>query len=211
MALARPELFFAHVGRGILGPKLDQDEVDGCNAVLKAMEGSPLAWAAYALATAFLETAGTMQPVREAFWLSDAAASRYFLRMYDIVGARPKNARELGNLCAGDGAQFCGRGYVQLTGRSNYAKAAAKLGVPDLVVQPAKAMEPEIAARIMRCGMEEGWFTAKRLADYLPRKGAAARAEFHPARRIINGLDRASDVAGFALDFQGALQAGGWS
>lgn len=209
MALKTPALFFDSLRRGILGPTLDADEVSGCNAILAAMEGAPLSHAAYAFGTAFLETASTMQPVREAYWLSDAAAQRYFHRMYDIAGARPAKAKELGNLCAGDGCAFCGRGYVQLTGRTNYARAAARLGV-DLVAHPDKAMEPEVAAKIMRTGMAEGWFTGKRFADYLPAKGPATRAQFVPARRIINGMDRASDVAGFALAFQTALAAGGW-
>lgn len=207
--LEKPGVFFDVLRKGLLGPTLDPNEVSGCNAILAAMEGAPLSYTAYALATPYLETAHTMQPVREAYWLSEAAANRYFFRMYDIAGARPHKARELGNLCAGDGAKFCGRGYVQLTGRANYQKAADKLGV-DLIGHPEKAMEPKVAAAIMRKGMEEGWFTTKRFSHYLPPKGRATREQYRKARYIINGQDRAADIAGFALEFESALEAGGW-
>jgi len=50
------------------------------------------------------ETASTMQPIKE---IGNAA---YFKRMYDIEGARPAKARELGNIHPGDGAKFCGMG-----------------------------------------------------------------------------------------------------
>ncbi len=209
MTLTKPRLFFEAVRNGILGPTLDDGEVKGCNAILAAMEGAPLAYTAYAFATAFLETASTMQPVKEANWLSEAAANRYFFRMYDIAGARPHVARSLGNTTAGDGVKFAGRGYPQMTGRRNYALASAKLGV-DLIADPDKAMRPDIAAKIMRLGMEEGWFTTRKFASYLPSRGRASRAQFKQARRIINGTARASDVAGFALSFQAALEAGDW-
>ena len=43
-----------------------------------------------------------------------------------------------------------GRGFVQLTGRSNYEKMSQRLGLGSLLVEePAKANDPEIAARIL--------------------------------------------------------------
>jgi putative chitinase len=58
--------------------------------------------------------------------------------------------------------------------------------------------------------MAEGWFTGKRLADYLPASGPATLEQFVPARHIVNGSDRAADVAGFAVNFQRSLEAGKW-
>lgn len=210
MSLRSPRLFFDALRQGLLGPTLDDAEVSGCNAILEAMEGAPLAWAAYAFATAYLETGSTMQPVKEANWLSKAAAERYFFRMYDPAGSRSTVAKALGNTQAGDGVLFAGRGYPQLTGRRNYVTAGAKLGLA-LVANPDLAMRPDVAAKILRLGMTEGWFTGKSFASYLPADGPAARDQFRQARRIINGTDRAGDVAGFALAFQSALQVGGWS
>lgn len=201
--LREPASFFAAVRAGrTLGPTLSQGEVEGCEVITTTCAGLPVAWVAYCLATAAHETAFTMQPIKE------RGGTAYFTRLYDISGERPAKARELGNLQPGDGAKFCGRGYVQLTGRANYARASEKVGV-DFVSDPDLVMQPEYAAAIMRRGMVEGWFTGKSLSTYLPAE--AQRDQFKNARRIINGLDRADDIAGYALEFQSALRAGGWS
>ena len=201
--LRKPAAFFSTLRAGkMLGPVLTQDEVSGCEAILEACAGWPASWTAYALATAYHETAGTMQPILE------RGGAAYFTRMYDIQGQRPAKARELGNLTPGDGARYAGRGYVQLTGRNNYLRAGKMLGV-DLIASPDLAMRPDLAAKIMRRGMEEGWFTGKSMASYLPDPATAQH--FTNARRIINGTDRAADIAGQAMAFQSALAAGEWS
>lgn len=187
--------FFANLRAGILGPTLDQGEVGGCEAILDAMTGAPLAHCAYALATAFHETASTMQPVREAYWLTETW--------------RKKNLRYW---------PWYGRGYVQITWQTNYAKADAKLGLKGALLANADlALRPDIAAKIMRRGMDEGWFTAsadKRrhtLARHLPATGRASVEQFRAARRIINGTDKDLLIARHALQFQDALVAAGWS
>jgi hypothetical protein len=200
--------FFAVLRNGPLRHS-KPSQVTGTEAILKAMQGAPLAWTAYALATAWLETNKTMQPVRESYWLSLAAANAYAKRRYDIKGERPDKARELGNTIPGDGALYMGRGYVQLTGRTNYTRAAAKTGFP-LVGNPDLAMRTDIAAEIMREGMTQGWFTGRGFVAFLPSTGPASLAQFTQARRIINGLDKSVEIAGFALAFQAALIAGDW-
>lgn len=196
----------------LLGPAISPTEFKGCDAITRACAEArwPLSWVADALATAYLETAHQMVPVEEAYWLSPAARTKYFTRMYDIQGARPAKARELGNTSPGDGAKYPGRGYPQLTGKTNYLKAGTALGV-DLVNHPERALEPDIAAQIMVRGMSEGWFTGKKLADYLPASGPGTRPQFRASRRIVNGTDRADDLADYALVFQPALQAGNWA
>jgi len=194
--------FFTDLRQGLLGPTLDNDEVSGCEAVLDAMAGLPLSWCAYALATAYHETAHTMQPIRE------FGGPKYLTRMYDVTGARPALARQMGNTEPGDGVKYCGRGLVQLTWKVNYAKAGAKIGV-DLVNHPDRAMVPANAARIMREGMVEGWFTGKRLKDYLPTR-LGFLSQYQQARRIINGTDKAALIAGYAMQFEAALVKGGW-
>jgi putative chitinase len=84
VSLRNPQAFFEALRTGLLGPTLTAEEVKGTNAVLDAMEGSPLSWTAYALATAYHETASTMQPVKE------YGGPTYFTRMYDVSGARPQ-------------------------------------------------------------------------------------------------------------------------
>lgn len=196
-------VFFKGVRAGLLGPVLTQDEVDGCNAILDAMAGSPLAHCAYALATAYKETAHTMQPIKE------MGGDAYFFRRYDPKGNRPDIARQLGNTQPGDGARFAGRGYVQLTGRGNYTRAERELGVP-LVAQPDLAMRCDVAAKVMRRGMDEGWFTGRGFSRYLPPVAPGNVPAFTQARRIINGQDCAAEIAGYAMSFQGNLQAAGW-
>lgn len=182
------QAFYKAVRSGILGPTLDQNEVSGCEAILAAMEGAPLANCAYALATAYHETNATMQPVEEAYWLSDAW--------------RKKNLRYY---------PHHGRGYVQITWEANYQRADEELNLGGaLLADPDKAMEPDIAAKILRRGMDEGWFTGKSFSSYLPAHGPASLSQHTAARRIINGRDKDLLVARHAMQFQSALQVGGW-
>jgi hypothetical protein len=196
--LNNPQDFFDSVRKsGILGSTLKPDQVSGLEAVLSVAKAAswPLAFTAYALATACHETAYTMQPVREAYWLSE--------------DYRRKNLRYY---------PFYGRGYVQLTWKDNYTRADRELGLSgNLNGNLDLALDPDIAAKIMVKGMQEGWFAGDRsgkrhtLARHLPEDGAAASVdEFISARRIINGTDKARKIAGEAIKFQAALQAGGW-
>lgn len=197
------KVFFDACRNGVMGPTLDDGEVSGAGAILDAMAGSPLAWTAYALATAWHETAHSMQPIKE------FGGPTYLTRMYDPTGQRPSLARANGNTTPGDGVKYCGRGYVQLTWRNNYKRAGDKVGYP-LDGNPDLALRPDIAAQIMRRGMEEGWFTGKAFEHFLPKVGAADRPAFINARRIINGADKAGQIADYASGFQSALSAGGW-
>jgi putative chitinase len=192
-------LFLERVRQAPFKGRMTEAQERGTSAVLAAMDGLPTRHVAYALATAFHETAFTMQPIKE------RGGKAYFTRMYDVTGERPALAKRMGNTKAGDGPKYAGRGYVQLTWLANYRKASQKLGI-DLVCNPDRAMEPELAALIMRHGMVEGWFTGKKLSDYL----SDAKTDYRNARRIINGTDRADEIAGYALAFEAALRAGGY-
>ena len=67
-------------------------------------------------------------------------------RKYDPKYA-PKKAKTLGNIKAGDGAKYKGRGFIQITGRYNYGIAGKAVGV-DLVSNPKLAASPAVAAKI---------------------------------------------------------------
>lgn len=205
MTLASPQAFFDRARNvDLLGPSLSASEVAGCNAILDACASWPIAWTAYGLATAYHETAGTMEPILE------RGGSEYLRRNYDVTGRDPERARRHGNVRPGDGVLFAGRGLVQLTWQVNYAKAAKLTGV-DLLAAPEKAMQLPLAAKILEGGMREGWFTGRKLAQFLPTVGHGKRDQFVKARAIINGSDRADLIAEVAMDFQEALAAGGWS
>lgn len=67
------------------------------------------------------------------------------------------------------------------------------LGV-DLVNNPDKALDPEIALFILVYGCKEGSFTGKAIEDYITEY----RTDFYNARRVINGIDKAQDIANLA-------------
>lgn len=170
--------FFASARANPFNGKLKQSQVEGLNSLLDAAPKNwPLKWLAYALATAFWETARTMQPIEE----------------YGKGAGRP--------YCKGG---WYGRGYVQLTWEDNYIKAGQKLGCA-LASNPDLALKPEIAARILYAGMEQGWFTGKKLADYFPH--GATEADPVGARKIINGTDKAKEIAAAYRGFCVALLA----
>ena len=182
--------FFSTV-RARLG-SLDRLQVAGLETVLDACEGAPLAHAAYMLATPWHATAKTMQPVREAYWLSEEWRKTH-LRYYP----------------------WYGRGYVQLTWKANYAKAdveCAEAGLikpGELLANPDLAMRPDIAAFVMRKGMDEGWFSGVSLGKVLPASGVATRQQYMNARTIINGHDKADLIEDYAQAFEHALRDGG--
>jgi predicted chitinase len=81
----------------------------------------------------------------------------------------------MGNTQPGDGYRYRGRGFVQLTGRANYAEAGKALGL-DLVSNPELAASPEVAAKVAT------W--------YWSQKGAASAAragDVSAVTRLING------------------------
>jgi hypothetical protein len=177
-------------------------QVAGTETILAALSGWPTRWVAYGLATAFHEVGGTKQPVREGFKADDEAARAYAKKHYWTMKAgKPGYGRPAGP----HGHVYYGRGYVQLTWLENYEKASRITGV-DLVREPDRALEPLIAAKIMRDGMERGWFTGKKLSDYL----SDTKSDYRGARRVINGTDKADKIAMYALAYEAALRAAGY-
>jgi hypothetical protein len=150
---------------------------------------------AYCLATFKWETAHTMKPIDE------RGGTAYFNSRY---GPQTKVGKMLGNTKPGDGARFHGRGYVQLTGRGNYSKAKKLTGV-DLLTEPDRAKNPELAYHIAIQGMKDGWFTGKKLGQFI-KDGEPP--DYEDARTIINGHDKALNIADIARRFDEVLLAG---
>jgi predicted chitinase len=98
------------------------------------------------------------------------------------------------------GQTYYGRGYVQLTWKTNYQKMAALTGT-DLVNHPELALDPKIAALIMFDGMKGGLFTGVGLPRYFDDR----TDDPVNARRIINGTDKAEAIAQIHYAFLGAL------
>ena len=124
-----------------------------------------------ALATIRAET-GNFTPLSEFQSKFNTAPGGPPFGLYD-------NRKDLGNQGPPDGSSFKGRGYIQLTGRSNYQIHGAAIGLGNqLITNPALANQPDIAARL--------------LASFLKSKEAKIRAalkqnDLKTARKLVNG------------------------
>jgi putative chitinase len=192
------KVFFDAVRVKPFGGVLSQQTVEGCTRILDEWDGrrmTDLRWLAYMLATVLAECGKNMQPVREGFKATDALARSY------VRGRGYKYAAEV------NGQVYYGRGLVQLTWFENYRTMGKALGL-DLVNNPDLALSPPIAVRIMFEGMTRGEtgigdFTRKSLEDYFNATGS----DWVNARRIINGTDRAQEIAEYGKQFYAALRA----
>ena len=101
----------------------------------------------------WLEAGGIDTPAREAEFLAQACLETdYFRTLREYWGPTKAQAgyegrKDLGNVVAGDGKRFMGRGIFQLTGRANYASYGKRLGL-DLLKEPQLAERPDISLRI---------------------------------------------------------------
>lgn len=174
---------------------LSQEAVDNINLIVETCEKYGLSYpqASYLLATTYHETGGTMKPIKE------YGGDRY-LSKYDTG----RLAKALGNTpqADGDGIKYAGRGYLMITGGYNYKFAGEQLGI-DLINNPDLALEPKYAAEILVKGSINGWFTSKKLSDYINDKSK----NYYQARRVINSLDKAQLIADYAVVFERALRS----
>ncbi|MDX6405745.1 MAG: putative chitinase [Blastocatellia bacterium] len=89
------------------------------------------------------------------------------------------NRKDLGNQGPPDGANFKGRGYIQLTGRFNFLEHGKAIGLgTQLIDNPQLANQPDIAAKL--------------LASFLKSKeqkirNALAQDDLKTARKLVNG------------------------
>lgn len=157
-------------------------QISGCDDYLDYYdENSDLmtnAQFAYVLATVFHETGAKMKPVIE-------------------VGKGI--GKPYGKLI--NGKAYYGRGGVQITWIDNYRRVGVSIN-QDLVNNPDLALVPSVSVEIAMKGMVLGWFTGKKLSDYI----TDTKTDFINARRIMNGTDRAVLIAGYADKFLKALK-----
>lgn len=144
----------------------------------------------YIIATAWWETGATMQPVRETYWKDEEWRRKYLAQYYP----------------------YYGRGLVQTTWRSNYEKIGKLLGI-DAVRNPDLLLEWNHALPALFIGMMNGLYTGKKLSDYidgLDESDDEDYLEYLNARRIVNGTDRADEIAKLALTFEKGLLVSGY-
>ncbi|MDP3908207.1 hypothetical protein [Novosphingobium sp.] len=156
-------------------------------------EVTDLRWAAYMLATTKIEAMHNFWPIKE------TGGDAYLKRKYDVEGENPLRAKRMGNTTAGDGVKYAGRGFVQLTWKDLYKKLSKQLSLGDaLVTDPDKALVYDNAYNIMSIGMRNGSFTGVGLGRFINEE----KCDYFNARKIINGTDRADDVAALAEGFE---------
>ncbi|NHM08015.1 hypothetical protein G4D82_12340 [Flavobacterium sp. CYK-4] len=170
--------FKKHFGR------FTNSQVQGFDAIINEWDRSRLSdlrWLAYMLATAWHETARTMQPIAE----------------YGKGGSRPYGSKikHSGVRYTTPDKLYYGRGFVQLTWYENYELMGRLLKV-DLLRNPELAMNMDVAVKVMFEGMLRGAssigdFTGKCLEQYFN----ANVSDPVSARRIINGTDKAQLIA----------------
>lgn len=178
---------------------LKQPLVDSINYLFNAFNeynkdgGSNPLNVAYMLGTAWHETAYTLLPIKE--YGSNAYLSKYDTgRLARILGNTPQ--------ADGDGQLYAGRGYVMITGKSNYEKFSKILGI-DLLKNPTLALQPEYSAKILVHGCLFGTFTGVKLSDSI--KYGKYR-EFVAARKVVNGTDKDRAIADHTEKFLKCLK-----
>jgi hypothetical protein len=101
---------------------------------------------------------------------------------------------------------YFGRGYVQLTWWSNYAKAGITLGKGlDLLFDPELVKQSDTAYALMSHGMRtgSGFANGRKFTDYF----LGERTDYVSARAMVNGSDHAAAIAAIAVEFEAVLRA----
>src|ERR1700685_739279 len=147
-------------------------------------------WAAYMLDTVKHECADLWQPVEE-FGKGRGRPYSEPILVTDPSGVQYTNV-------------YYGRGYVQLTWKDNYQRLSQALKLGDeLLYHPEKVLAAETSYQVMSYGMRRGSFTGVGLGRYI----SGPACDYRNARKIINGLDRADDIADYARNLENMLRA----
>lgn len=182
---------------------LSQDAVDNINLIVETCEKYNLSYpqSAYVLATVAWETARTFKPIEE---YGKGKGRKYGTLYTNSKGQKYGIAGSGGNtyLYSDYPHLYYGRGFVQLTWFDNYKFAGEQLGI-DLINNPDLALQPKYASEILVKGSINGWFTSKKLSDYINDK----KKDYINARRAINFLDKAQLIASYAVVFEKALRS----
>lgn len=130
---------------------------------------------AYVLSTVYHETGKKMQPVKEFGGEAYLKSKKYY--------------------------PYYGRDLTQTTWLDNYKKVKKFSGI-DVVSNPDLIGQMPLAAKVAVTFMKNGWYTGKKLSDYINDK----KVDFINARRIINGTDKAELIMSYASKFLTALK-----
>ena len=185
--------------------KLTQNQVDEINFIVSEFDKDKSVsypQAAYMLATAWHETATRMLPIEEYGKGKNRTYGTWYRNSIGALYSFIDGSRRSAYLHNDYPYLYYGRGYVQLTWYFNYESASKKIGV-DFLNNPDLVMNKNHAVKIMVQGMKDGWFTGKKLSDYINQ----SQKDYVGARRIINGTDKDKLISGYAETFEKALRS----
>lgn len=180
-----------------LGANISETQAEGFNAILKALndEGASLKQACFLLSVVLSETNRKMLPKEEDEY------SDFYIQMYDIEGLRPTVAMRMGNTVAGDGEKYKQRGFLPVLGKTNYKTIGATIGV-DLVQNPEKLMELDIASKALVKGVFEGTYTGYPLSKFINTRST----DYTNACRASKGLENAKKISFMAQQLEKVLK-----
>lgn len=200
------QTLFAYLRNAPFGGSLTTGQVKGVQRLIKRwnqLRVSDVRLLAYAMATSFHETGATMQPVRE----TNANSTAQAIARLDSAFAKGKLKQVKVPYWRLDKRMLAwfGRGDVQLTHESNYAKMEKITGIP-LTKNPDLALDPDNSAVILFEGLlagdsGRGDFTKYKLEDFFNE----TTDDPIGARRVVNGTDKAKLIAGYYKNFLDAI------
>lgn len=196
--LINRKLFYAKLKNSKLNKlkPLSQNQVNGIEAIFNEWDNRKdlidVRWLSYMLATDYHECDGKMLPIEE----YGKGKKRKYGKRIKHSGRPYINTINI----------FYGRGLVQLTWYENYELMSRLIGV-DLINHPELALDLYISVKIMFEGMTKGAssfgdFTGKCLEMYFNEKVNNPIG----ARAIINGTDKAKEIAYIHYEFLECLK-----
>jgi hypothetical protein len=188
-------VYFDSVRDSLFAGRLSQRQVDGQEAILSAWEQRySLAHRMSRIVVPVNEWKRLLKPdLRHLAYPLSTTYHETSQEMWPIEEYGRGEGMEYGEPDPETGQTYFGRGYVQLTWRDNYARAARELGLvdtpKDLEWHAEHALDSTIAADVMFFGMEEGWFRTHEDGgpETLGRYFNSEVDDAFEAREIING------------------------
>ena len=185
--------------------KLSESQVSAFNHIVSAMDADKsitYPQGAYILATIWHETATTMQPIAEYGKGKGRPYGTWERNSKGELYAYKNGNRNTVYLQSEYPHLYYGRGETQNTWFDNYEKLSKVFGV-DFLKNPDLLLTQEWSTPVTIYSMKNGLYTGRKLSDYIHQ----SKKDYVNARRIINGMDKASLIAGYAETFEKALRS----